>query len=231
MWLLQRFFYRPVLAVIERRRADGAAVLATAQTVRDEAQALKTEYEARLARAAEDRDRAMAGLDREIAQERARRLAALELEAEAERQRQQVLEERERAERDAERERRAIALAARFATHLLARVASPQLEDRLIELAQADLQALGSEQRAALQAALGRAGARIEVLTAYPLGQAGRAALSSALSTLAGRALEPEFAEEPMLGSGLSITVGPWVLLANLRDELEFFCTSIDHEI
>lgn len=229
VWLLQRFFYRPVMEVIERRRAEEAAVITGAQALRDEAMGLKTEYEARLARAAEDRDRAMAKLDGEIAQERARRLAAIEVEVDAERQRREALEARERSERDAERERRAIALAARFATRLLARVASPELEDKLIELAQADLHAIGPDQRAALQAALGKPGARVKVLTAYPLGPARRSALSTALRTLAGQTLAIEFAEEPTLEAGLCITVGPWVLMASLRDELEFFCTTTDH--
>lgn len=231
VWLLQRFFYRPVMEVIERRRAEEGAVITGAQALRDEAMGLKAEYEARLARAAEDRDRAMAKLDGEIAQERARRLAAIEVEVEvdAERQRREALEARERSERDAERERRAIALAARFATRLLARVASPELEDKLIELAQADLHAIGPDRRAALQAALGKSGARVKVLTAYPLSPDRRSALSAALRTLAGQTLATEFAEEPTLQAGPCITVGPWVLMANLRDELEFFCTTTDH--
>lgn len=229
VWLLQRFFYRPVMAVIERRRAEEGAVITGAQALRDEAMGLKTEYETRLARAAEDRDRVMAKLDGEIAQERARRLAAVEVEVDAERQRREALEARERSERDAERERQAIAVAARFATRLLTRLASPELEDKLIELAQADLQAIGPDQRAALQAALDKSGACVKVLSAYPLAPARRSALSAALSSLAGRAMVPEFAEEPMLEAGLRITAGPWVLMASLRDELEFFCTTTDH--
>ncbi|MCW5659985.1 MAG: hypothetical protein KIT60_19975 [Burkholderiaceae bacterium] len=230
VWLLQRFFYRPVLAVIERRRADEAAVIARAQALRDEAAGLKTEYEARLARATEDRERALAELDAEMARERARRLAAVDAEMNAERERRQTLEARERGERDAERERRAIGLAARFATRLLARAASPELEGKLIELAQADLQAVGADQRAALQAALGNSGHRVRVQTAYPLGPSGRAALSAVLRDLAGQPLAPEFAEEPSLEAGVCITAGPWELKASLRDELEFFHAAADHD-
>jgi F-type H+-transporting ATPase subunit b len=218
-----------VLAVVEQRRADGAQILTRAQSLRDEALALKAEYEARLAQAAEDRDRAMAKLDGEIAAERAQRLAVVEAELDAERERRRALEARERSERDAERERQALALAARFATRLLDRVASPELEDRLVEMAQAELQATKPDQRAALRAALGSPGARIEVVTAYSIGPTRRAALTAALSALAERTLTPEFSADPMLKAGLSITAGPWVLMANLRDELEFFCSSLDH--
>ncbi len=230
VWLLQRFFYRPVLSVIERRRADGAAIVASAEALRGEAQALKTEYEARLAHAAEDRERAMAQLDGEIAVERARRLAAVDLEAEAERVRREALEAGERSDRDAERERHALALAARFTARLLDRVAGPALEDKLVEMAQADLQSLDAGRRSALQAALARSGAGIKVLSAYPLDPARRAALSATLRAVAGPMPAPEFGEDPMLRAGLCITAGPWVLTASLRDELEFFSASSDHD-
>lgn len=230
VWLLQRFFYRPVLAVIERRRAEGAAVLDTARALQEDAQALKAEYEARLARAAEERERAMAKLDGEIAIERARRLAAVDTEADAERLRRDALEAKERSDRDAERERQALALAARFATRLLDRVASPELEDKLVELAQTDLQSLDADRRSALQAALARPGAGIKVLSAYPLGPARRAALSAALGHGVGPTPTPEFGEDPTLKAGLCITAGPWVLTASLRDELRFFGESSDHD-
>ncbi len=229
MWLLQRFFYRPVLAVIERRRADQAAVVARAQALRDEAAGLKTEYETRLAQAAEDRERALAALDAELAQERARRLATMDVDINAERERRRALQARERSEHDAERERRAIGLAARFATRLLARAAGPELEGRLIELAQADLLAIEGDQRATLQAALGNAGNGVKVETAYPLSPGGRAALSAVLGNLTGHPIAPQFAEEPRLRAGVCITAGPWELKANLRDELEFFHATADH--
>lgn len=229
VWLLQRFFYRPVLAVIERRRADGAAILASAQALRDEAEGLKAQYEASIARAAEDRGRAIAQLDGEVAAERARRLAAVDVELDAERQRRQALEARERGERDAAREREALALAARFASRLLERMASPALEDKLVELAEADLQALAPEQRASLQAALAKPGARVEVSTAYPLSPARRSALTTELSALAGTAPSLQFSQDTALKAGLRIVAGPWLLSANLDDELEFFRTSLDH--
>jgi F-type H+-transporting ATPase subunit b len=223
VWLLRRFFYRPVLAVIEQRRADGARVLATAQASRDEAQALKTDYEARLAQTAQAREQALARLSDEIATERARRLAALEAEMQAGRQRREALQERAREAQDAERERQAAALAARFASRLLERAAGPALDDRLVELALADLQALPAGQRETLRATLADPAVEVQVCTAYPLGATRREAISAALSAAAGRALAPTFHEEPLLEAGLRIHAGDWVLMANLRDELAHF--------
>lgn len=223
VWLLRHFFYRPVLAVIEQRRAEGAQLLASAQALRDEAQALKADYEARLARTARAREQAMAEVAAEISAERARRLAALESELLAERQRRETLQAREREAQDAERERQAALLAARFASRLLHRVAGPALDDRLVELALADLQTLPDEQRETLRAALADPAVEVQVCTAYPLGAARREALGAALSAAAGRALVPAFREEPLLEAGLRIHAGDWVLMANLRDELAQF--------
>lgn len=229
VWLLRHFFYRPVLAVIEQRRADGAQVLASAQALRAEAQALKGDYEARLAQAAQARDKAMAELTDAMASERVRRLAALDDEMNADRQRREASASRAREAQDAERERQAALLAARFASRLLDRLAGHALEDRLVDLALADLQALPAGQRDTLHAALADPAVDVKVCTALPLAAPQRDAIAAALTAAAGRALTPRFHEEPLLKSGVRIHAGDWVLMANLRDELEHFAGLLDH--
>jgi F-type H+-transporting ATPase subunit b len=89
VWILKHFFYRPVLAVIETRRAENEKNLAQADTLRSEAQSLKDEYANRLmpgtgtsgGKGALGRGDlgcargALAALETEIAQERKRREA------------------------------------------------------------------------------------------------------------------------------------------------------------
>ncbi len=229
VWLLRHFFYRPVLAVIEQRRADGARVLADAQALRAEALALKSDYEARLAQAAQAREQALARLTDDIATERVRRLAALDDEMRTHRQRREALAVRERETQDAERERQAALLAARFASRLLDRLADATLEDRLVELALADLQALTAEQRDTLRTALADPQVEVQVCTARPLSAPRRDAITAALTAAAGRALAPGFREEPLLKAGVRVHAGDWVLMANLRDELEHFADLLDH--
>lgn len=108
-------------------------------------------------------------------------------------------------------------------------MAGPALEDKLIDSVLAELPSIDAGRRAALQAAIGQAGARVEVRTAHPLAPARRSMLTSTLNGLAGRTLAPEFAEEPALEAGLSIMAGSWALSASVRDELEFFQTVDDH--
>lgn len=223
VWLLKRFFYRPVLAVIEKRKADSEKIIKDAETRRREAEALKHEYELRLADAGKERELAMAKLDEEIAKERMRRLNAVEAEVASDRQRRQMLATREMNERKSALEREAVAIAARFATHFLDRVAGPELEAKLVDLALYELGAESPEKFAPLSAALREPGVSMKVITAYPLDMARRAAFAAVLGKLAGRALEPAFSEDAALKSGFCIMVGSWELMANLRDELNFF--------
>jgi F-type H+-transporting ATPase subunit b len=133
------------------------------------------------------------------------------------------LEARERNELELALERDAMGIAARFATRLLERLAGPELEAKLAELALSELNAQTPDKLQALRDALRDTGVSIKVVSAYPLDAARRAAFARALETLAGRALAPEFSEDAMLKAGVCIMAGSWVLMANLRDELDFF--------
>jgi F-type H+-transporting ATPase subunit b len=226
VWLLKHFFYRPVLAVIEKRQAATAKTLADAETVRRDAEGLKSEYTARLADVDKDRAEAKAQLDEGIAAERVRRLAAMEVEVNADRQRRQMLEARAKNEREAALEREAVTIAARFASRFLDRLSGPELETKLVEFALSELDTLVPEKLDALR----DSGTSIKVISAYPLNEAQRTAFTLALGRLAGRVLAPEFSEDSMLKAGVCIMVGSWVLMANLRDELGFFSGNFNHD-
>ena len=229
VWLLKHFFYRPVLAVIEKRQVDTAKIIADAEAMWREAEGLKSECQGRLAGVDQERATARSVLDGEIAAERARRLAAVEAEVNVDRQRRQMLEARERSEREATLEREAATIAARFASRFLDRLAGPALEAKLVELALSELDTQAPEKLDALRAALRDTKVNIRVVSAYSLDAAQRAAFTLALGRLAGRELEPEFSEDAMLKAGVCIMAGSWVLMANLRDELGFFSGSFDH--
>jgi len=227
VWLLKRFLYRPVLAVIEKRQAATANTIADAESLRREAEALKREYEARLAGADKDREQARAGLEEEIAAERARRLAVLEAEVDADRKRRETLAAREQEVRQVAMEREALAIAARFASRFLDRLAGPELESKLVAITLSELGAPTADRVDVLR----DPSVRVKVVTAYPLDAAQRAAFTDALGRLAGRPLMPEFSEDALLKAGVCIVAGAWVLMANLRDELSFFSEGIDHGV
>ena len=139
------------------------------------------------------------------------------------------MEARERSELELALERRAMAIAARFATRLLERLAGPELEAKLAELALSELDAQAPAKPEALRTALREPGVTIRVVSAYPFDEARRTVFARALSALAGRELVPEFREDAALKAGVCIVAGSWVLMANLRDELDFFAGTFDH--
>lgn len=229
VWILKHFFYRPVLAVIETRRAESEKNLVQADTLRSEAQSLKDGFANRLEAWERERAAAKARLDEEVSAARAERLAALETEIAQERKRREALETRSRSDRQHALERQAVTIAARFAARLLERLADPELEAKLVDLALSELVTKPPDKLEALRAALREPGVGVQVVTAYPLDETRRSAFARAFSQLASRPVAPSFAEDPVLRAGACVRAGSWVLMANLRDELSFFSEMFDH--
>jgi len=227
VWLLHRLLYRPGLAIIQRRRDEIAAQARAAEARQAEAEQRKAEYERRLEDWAAERAKKRRELDEELEAERRRRLQALEAELADRRQREETLASRQAGQAREAAERGALALAGRFAARLLAAVAGPDVQARLLRLLVKELDALSAERREALCEALASAAAPLEVTSAYPLDDAQRAELAQALAALAalasGSAPAMVFAEDPALLAGVRLRVGAWQLGANLQDELQAF--------
>ena len=66
-------------------------------------------------------------------------------------------------------------------------------------------------------------GLQLEVQSAFALDEDRRAELARALAEATGKTLPVEYRENPELLAGFHVSIGPWILHANLRDELKFF--------
>jgi F-type H+-transporting ATPase subunit b len=184
VWILKRFLYRPVLAVLAERRSRVEQVLAEARAAEERAGALKNQFESRLADWEQEKTAARERLAAELALERERHLESLA---------QALNEERERsAAQDAHRQeilRRELVAEAgtearQFASRLLGRVAGPELEARLVDLFIEELAALPEERLSALRAGQHGQGQGV-FATAYPLPDAERRRLTSARTSRA----------------------------------------------
>jgi F-type H+-transporting ATPase subunit b len=223
VWLLQRFLYKPILNVVATRRA---AIDEAAQRTRElEAQArqLQAQYESRLQNWEQERAQARGALTEELRGERERARVALEKDLEQQRRKAQVLDERRRTEDTARKEREATEQALAFVHRLLAGLSGPELESKLVQLAVDELQRLPQARRSELREAISTASEPVTVSSAYPLLPAQREALTEALRGLLDGTGELRFREEPALLAGVRIRVGPWVLQANLGEELSLF--------
>lgn len=222
VWILKHFLYRPVLKVIARRRDQIEDSLSEARDTRQQANTLKEQFEGRLAGWETEKEEAHARLMEEIAAERQRLMVAVAKAMDEERAKRKAIEERQQQEWLRVAAEQGVAQGQAFATRLLERLAGPELEMGLFGLLLQELSQLPEQQRKDLATAADRE-AKLDILSAYPLAAAQRAELATALQTLLGRELPAEFGEQPDLVAGFLITVGPWVMHANLRDELRFF--------
>src|SRR5450755_323750 len=83
VWLLGRFFWRPVAAMIEQRRATAQRIVAEAEAKRSEATAALAEIERTRAGFAKEREAILAAAHEAAERARATRLAEAEKEAQS----------------------------------------------------------------------------------------------------------------------------------------------------
>jgi F-type H+-transporting ATPase subunit b len=222
VWLLKRFLYKPVLRAIGERRAAVEKTLADAGAQEAAAQALEEKYQHRLDDWEKEKEHLCLDLDRDIRTQRESLTAGLHRALDEERKKQSVLERRRMAELERQAEERGVNLGLQFTASLLQRIASPELEAKLAEVALEDLAGLPDEQKKTLRAAC-RDSRNLKVASAFPLSQGQRDSINQALSKVADCLVTAEFEQDPGLMAGIRIAVGPWMLRANLHDELAFF--------
>ncbi len=224
VWILKHFFYRPVQAAIERRRRAIAATTERAAAVRKEAEALQAQYEGRLRDWEAERQQAREGMQRELNAERTRQLSNLEGELAREREKSEVLDQRRREEAQESLEKQAIAQGGSFAARLLRHFADEGLQEHLLGMLVAELPALPAER---LETLKNRAGAgfspKVKISSAFPLSEEQRRLLAENLDPLLAGTLPYEYRVDQGLIAGLAVTIGPLVLRANIRDELQLF--------
>jgi F-type H+-transporting ATPase subunit b len=223
VWILKRFFYRPVLDVIARRREGIEKSLADAQAVRTQAEQLQQQYEGRIADWEREKQKARDDLARDIETQRTTRLAELEETLQRERDKASVADTRRKEDAVRKIEEAALLQGARFAARLLEKASGPELEKRLIDMVIDELADLSDERIDEIRTGFGEAPDAVVVTSAHAIGEERRREVEPAIRKL----VEPEtpirFEQDPDLLAGIRIAVGAWLLGANVRDELKGF--------
>ena len=230
VWILKRFLYRPVLEAISQRKAVIDTTLADAKAKEAGAQALGEQYQNRLANWENEKGKLRAAVVEEISTQRAQMLAALENSLKQEREKVRVLEDRRLNELQNKAEAEGIAKGVQFTARLLARAACSALEARLVNLALEDLPQLPEEQITHLRSVSQQSGLQVKVTSAFPLSAEQRSLITQKLQEMTQNSIAVRFNEESGLMAGLRISIGPWVLRANLEDELEFFAGVVSND-
>ncbi len=223
VWLLKRFLYLPVRRTVEHRRQEIEARLADAERLKQEAEAMKTRYERRLADWEQEKRQAWEALHREMEAERQRQLAALSKELAEARKKAEVVWEQEKREWRRQTEEQAMALGTKFIARMLERLADEHLHKRLLELLLEDLTRWPEGDIETLRRAARSVSGGARVISAFPLTDQERRRLESALRDLLDAPIECRFDTDSALLAGLRVDLGAYVIRANLKDELKFF--------
>ncbi len=220
VWLLKRFLFKPVGAIVAERKMEIARVQAEAETARQSAEEARKEFESRQAQIAAERQGIIDHARTQLANERGRMLEAARADIEKLKAAASKRVEEERGTASRELFERSIQIAVGLAQRLLQQFSAPGLEELFLERALDHLDHLSAADRAALISEFGRDGAQLIVTTAYPLSPAGESKWRATLSERLGEHSQIMFVTDKDLIAGAELKFPHAILHFSWRDAL-----------
>jgi F-type H+-transporting ATPase subunit b len=220
LWLLHRFLYRPVLAIIAQRQAEAAKLTGEVQAQKQAIEAQRQALEREQAELAAQRETALTAAREAVEAERKTLLAKAHAEAEAVRAEAGKSFERERAEIVASVGRDAARLAVAIATRLLGEVPAGELQARMLDQICEDVGALPAETRRRMAERLTDRQDTPQVVTATPLDAAAAARFTERLGAALGAPASPAFQVDPALIVGVELRFPFTILRRTWADSL-----------
>ena len=218
VWLLRRFLFKPVTAIVARRKEELARGMAEASAEKQTALNLQRDLQAQRAGIEAERQKALEEQRAQIAAERKRIID--EARAEAEKIRNQATTQlgEERTAATQELFSGTIELAVKLAERMLREVALPSIEHAFLIRVLDYLDHLSAPERGALVAHLGANS--LVVTTAHQLDASEQAQWREQLGKRIGAAVSIEFNTDPALIAGAEIMFPSAILRFNWRDSL-----------
>lgn len=210
VWLLARFFWRPVAAIIEQRRAAAIQVLAEAKTKRDEANNALVEIERIKSGFDKERQLIIATAHESADQERKAILASVAKEiATLEASARMSIEKERQAVEQAWMER-ASRLAVEIAKRLVSRLDGPAAGEAFLDVLLREIQKLPEPVRKAMAGD----GVVLEAISATPVQPVEQQRQRQLIADAFGVRPEITFKEDPGLIAGLELH-GPHLVIKN----------------
>ncbi len=216
VWLLRHFFWRPVAAIIEQRRASTETAMADAKAGQDKAAAALAEVAATRAGFGKERAALLAAAHTQAETAAKATLAAAATEAAARTAAAHAATLAEHEAAAADWTDRASQLAVQIAGRLAARLQGPAVSTAFLEWLVASIQAMPAPAR---QAAIAGDGA-FEAVSARPLAPAEQAQTRSLIGTAFGGQPQMTFSTDPALLAGIELHGAHFVLNNSWRADL-----------
>jgi F-type H+-transporting ATPase subunit b len=228
LWVLQRFLFKPVLAIIAQRQAKVEQLTADAQTAREQAEKLRAELETQRTALSSTRAQSLAEVQAEVQKLRDTLLAQARKEAQdlAAASTQALARERTAVEKTLCTQ--AAMLAGDMARRLLERLPAQQLARPFMEAAVRQLKALGAAETEALRQ--GEENATAQVISASTLSADEQEFLRAALASTLGRSMALSFSVDPALIAGVELRFRHLIIRSHWAADLEQLQTRLQHD-
>ena len=226
VWLLRRFLFKPVSAIVARRKEEIARGMAEASAEKQKALNLQRDLQAQRAGIEAERQKAIEEQGAQLAAERRKMIDEARAEAEKIRNQAATQLSEERAAATQELFSRTIELAVNLAERLLRELAFPSIEHAFLTRVLDYLDHLSAPERAVLVSHLGET--PLVVTTAHPLDAQEEAQWREQLGKRIGAAAGIKFNSDPALIAGAEITLPSAILRFNWRDALTIAAREIN---
>jgi F-type H+-transporting ATPase subunit b len=210
IWLLARFFWRPVAAMIEQRRAMAQQILTDAETKRSQATELLAEIERTRAGFDREREQIVAAAHEAAEEARTAMLAAAAKEAAALEASARIAIEKERDGAEATWIEHANLLAIEIARRLVVRLDGPVVSDAFLDWLLQEIQRLPTNVRDTVAAN----GVVLEAVSATPIAPADQDRYRKLIGEAFGTCPQITFEIDAALIAGLELR-GPHLVIAN----------------
>jgi F-type H+-transporting ATPase subunit b len=226
VWLLARFFWRPVAAMIEQRRAAARQIMIEAETKRSQATDALTEIERTRAGLEKERETIIAAAHEAAEQGRISLLASAAQEAATLQVSARTVIEREQNAAEQAWAERANRLAVEIAGHLVARLNSAAVSTAFLDLLLKEIQNLPDPVRNAVAAN----GVVLEAVSATPIAPADQERYRTLIGNAFGVRPQISFKVDPALIAGLELH-GPHLVINNSwRADLANILANLAHD-
>ncbi|MFT3730517.1 MAG: F0F1 ATP synthase subunit delta [Hyphomicrobium sp.] len=214
VWLLQRFFWKPVSAMLDARRAEAMDDLNRAAAKRVEADKVLASVNQERSGIERERESILAKAAVEAERERSRRIEGVAKEIDVLRSAHQEAAAKEKAEATKVMQDQAASLAVDIAARLLARIDTDSIESGFLDALRKQIMSLPSTRRQAL------AGQPMKLISASALTNPEQSQCRRILGSAFETEVDLTFAIDPKLIAGFLLDTPNVVIANNWRDDL-----------
>jgi len=221
VWLLGRFLYRPVMAIVDRRQAEARKLMADAAEAHQRAEDARIEAERMRAAVLAEQERRMSDVRQTVETERAALMARARGDSDKLRTEAMAAIARDRAAAQSVLADRAQDLAIEIARRLLGRIPSTVIFEPFLDGLCTQVATLSPPTRAAFATAALEGEVAIEVVTAAPLAPDDAARVGGALERAFGSRRPLAFRSDPAVIAGIELVSRHATVRNSLRADLE----------